>query len=239
MEGFFTRAFRSGLQPVEVGRRIQREMEENRTISVNRTYAPNDFRILIGSEDFGRFAQLKSGLEGEFSELVIDHAKKRRWNLMGLPKVELVEDGNLGKGEFRIESSLTADPDSGPRVSTRAPPELDSTHAISSTEAMSLGHSPGAELILLEDGQERDRISITRTPVTIGRLSSNDVVLSDSNVSRRHAELRSERGRWSIVDLGSTNGTVVNGKLAKEHQLRNGDRITFGTSELEFRVGGG
>jgi hypothetical protein len=245
MEGFFTKVFRSGLQPVEVGRRILREMEENRTVSVNRTYAPNDFQVFIGPDDFERFEPMAEGLKREFSELIIDKAKERRFNLMGLPKIEFSKEERLGKGEFRVEAALSADPDRQvPPVSTRPPKSADdagSTRAISSHTAdrMGIEQAPGTELIVLDDsGNPRERISVTRSPITIGRLSTNDVVISDSNVSRRHAELRKADGRWTLVDLGSTNGTVVNGKLAREHSLKDGDRISFGTSDLEFRSGG-
>src|SRR5919106_4842958 len=91
VEGFFTKMFRSGLQPVEVGRRILREMAENKTVSVNRVYVPNEFRVLMGSDDFDRFKQMEAGLQREFSELVIEAAKENRWNLMGIPKIEFVE----------------------------------------------------------------------------------------------------------------------------------------------------
>lgn len=244
MEGFFTKVFRSGLQPVEVGRRILREMEENRTISVNRTYAPNEFRVFIGPDDYARFKPMEAGLQGEFTDLIIDQAKQQRWNLMGLPRISFQEIEELGRGEFRVEASLHADPDRhAPRVSTRPPQQddLNATRAISVGDAqkMGLASSTTARLVVLDDdGSPRDTISITRTPVTIGRLSTNDIVLSDSNVSRRHAELRNEGGRWQLADLGSTNGTLVNGKLAKEHTLSDGDRLTFGTSELSFKLSG-
>jgi hypothetical protein len=243
VEGFFAKVFRSGLQPVEVGRRILREMDENRTISINRTYTPNDFRIFMGTEDHERFSQMESGLIQEFSELVIDQAKQNRWNLMGMPKIAFVEDENLGKGEFRVESSLRADPNApAPSVSTRRPrpDDLEATGAISSDTAGKLGlaNAPVELIVLDEKGEPSERISITRSPVVIGRLTSNDVVLSDPNVSRQHAELRRDSGRWSLVDLGSTNGTTVNGKLAKEQALSDGDRLGFGTSELIFQTSG-
>ncbi len=241
VEGFFTKMFRSGLQPVEVGRRILREMDEGRTISVNRTYAPNEFRVVMGAEDHARFAQMEAGLQREFSELVIDHAKRNRWNLMGMPRITFQVDENLGRGEFRVDSSLAADPDvEGPRVSTREPRETDAsdTRAISLDTADRLGLSrSGASLDVLDEaGNRKETISITRSPVTIGRMSTNDIVLSDGNVSRRHAELRREDSEWVLTDLGSTNGTLVNRKLAKEHRLRNGDRLSFGTTELMFRL---
>jgi hypothetical protein len=243
VEGFFAKVFRSGLQPVEVGRRILREMEEGRTVSVNRTYAPNEFRIFMGAEDHERFEGMKAQLEREFSELVIEQAKHDRWNLMGMPKFSFLENERMGKGEFKVEASLTADPD-GPRpnVMTRRPSEADpqSTGAISVDTAARLGlaNSP-AELVVLDDqGRESERIAVTRTPIVIGRQSTNDVVLSDPNVSRRHAELRRTGGSWSLVDLGSTNGTTVNGRTGAEHSLKDGDKLGFGTSELLFKITG-
>jgi hypothetical protein len=159
---------------------------------------------------------------------------------MGLPRVTFELDEGMGRGEFKIDASLAADEDvPGPRVSTREPDEKDAgaAHALSSDTATRLGVAgSGAELIVLgEDGSPKEKISITRAPVVIGRMSSNDVVLADSNVSRRHAELRRDGEHWVLVDLGSTNGTLVNGKLAKEHSLSDGDRLSFGTSELLFK----
>lgn len=241
VEGFFAKVFRSGLQPVEVGRRILREMDGGRTVSVNRTYAPNDFRVVMSAEDHVRFAQMEAGLTREFTDLVIEQAKQNRWNLMGMPQIAFEADEALGKGEFQVEASLRADPDRpAPEVSTRPPDQanLSATSAISSDTARRLGLARApVELVLLDDsGQDKERISVTRAPVSIGRLSNNDVVLSDPNVSRKHAELRHDDGRWVLVDLGSTNGTSVNGKTAPSHYLEDGDRIAFGTSELVFRT---
>lgn len=241
VEGFFTKMFRSGLQPVEVGRRILREMGENKTVSVNRTYAPNEFRVFLGPDDHARFDQMHAGLEKEFSELVIDEAKRHHWNLMGLPRVSFHKIDEMGAGELRVEASLVADKEAkGPHVSTHEPAHggPDATRAVSSDTAARLGVvGSGAQLVVLdESGGRTEKISITRHPIVIGRLSTCDVVLADSNVSRRHAELRREGSHWMLVDLGSTNGTLVNGKLAREHPLQSGDRIAFGTSEMIFET---
>ena len=242
VEGFFTKVFRSGLQPVEVGRRMLREMAEGKTVSVNRVYAPNEFRVLMGPDDHSRFSQMEAGLHREFSELVIEQAKEHRWNLMGLPRITFESIDKMGKGEFKVEASLSADADvPGASVSTRDRDEKDmrNTRAVPANTADRLGlANAGVELVVYEDGKIKDTISITSEPVVIGRLSTNDVVLSDPNVSRRHAELRQDGGRWMLVDLGSTNGTVVNGKLAREHPLDEGDRVTFGKTELVFRQKG-
>jgi hypothetical protein len=240
VEGFFTKVFRSGLQPIEVGRKILREMGDGKTLSVNRVYAPNEFMVTMGPDDYARFSGMESGLQKEFSELVIQSAKENRWNLMGLPEIKFLEDEDLGKGEFSVEASFAAAADERPRVSTHEPSRSDpsSTRAIvtGTAERMGLANNTPQLLVLDPDGRPAEKISITREPVVIGRLSSSDVVLSDANVSRRHAEIRKEGGRWIVVDLGSTNGTVVNGKLAGQHELNDGDRLTFGTSELQFKL---
>lgn len=241
VEGFFTKVFRSGLQPVEVGRRILREMANGKTVSVNRIYAPNEFRVSMSADDYAKFSQMEAGLQREFSELVIEQAKESRWNLMGIPRITFHEDESMGRGELRVEASLTADPDAPSRVYTREPREDDasSTRAVSSDTAGRLGLAQsGARLVVIDDsGSDSETISITKDPVVIGRMSTNDVVLSDPNVSRRHAELRRAGGRWMLVDLGSTNGTTVNGKLAREHELADGDRMMFGSTKIRFEAG--
>ena len=239
VEGFFAKLFRSGLQPIEVGRRILRAMAEGRTVSVNRVYAPNEFTVSMSPDDHARFDQMEAALAREFSDLVVEEAKRNRWNLMGLPKIDFVADENFGKGEFRVEAALGADPGAA-RVLTRQPVggNASATRAVPSDTAERLGMQDlGARLVVLDDrGNPKEGISITHAPVVIGRLSTSDVVLSDPNVSRKHAELRHDGKQWVLVDLGSTNGTLVNGKLAKEHALKNGDRLSFGTSELLFET---
>ena len=241
VEGFFTKVFRSGLQPVEVGRRILREMAANKTVSVNRMYAPNDFRVLMGPSDFQRFDQMAAGLQREFSDLIIEAAKESRWNLMGMPRISFAADDSMGTGEFKVEAALTADPDRPASVSTRArsDAEAPAAKAIDSNTADRLGIAGAGSLVILDsEGKRTDKIALTSTPVVIGRLSANDVVLADPNVSRRHAELRRDGSRWILVDLDSTNGTLVNGKLAREHEIKHGDRLSFGTSELIFEIEG-
>lgn len=242
VEGFFTKAFRSGLQPVEVGRRILREMGEGRTLSVNKTYAPNEFRVVMGPEDHERFEGMAAGLTREFSELIIDAAKANRWNLMGLPEISFLPEASLGRGEFRVEAAFAA-AEGTHSVSTHDPSagEVGGTGAMTLDDARRLGvERSGPQLLVLDEaGRPIERISLTRDPVLIGRGSDSDVVLSDPNVSRKHAELSRSEGRWVLVDLGSTNGTTVNDKVTMRTTLKDGDRIRFGTSELMFREGGG
>jgi pSer/pThr/pTyr-binding forkhead associated (FHA) protein len=241
VEGFFTKLFRSGLQPVEVGRRILREMAEGKTVSVNRTYVPNEFEVSMGPEDHARFVGMEAALSREFGDLVIEAAKENRWNLMGAPRISFQQVERMGKGEFKVDASLAADAAGAPRAGTHEPssgtdPSL--ARAVSMDSAQRLGLSSGSALleVLDESGELKEKISLASSPVTVGRLSVNDIVLGDGNVSRRHAELRSDGSEWILTDLGSTNGSLVNGKPATQQQLKDGDRLTFGSTDLVFRM---
>jgi hypothetical protein len=243
VEGFFTKLFRSGLQPVEVGRRILREMAEGKTVSVNRTYVPNEFEVWMGPEDHARFVGMEAALSREFGDLVIEAAKENRWNLMGAPRMSFREVEKMGRGEFKVEASLAADAAGAPRAGTHEPasgtdPSL--ARAVSLDSAERLGLSSGAALEVLDDsGESKEKISLARSPVTVGRLSTNDIVLGDANVSRRHAELQRDGDGWILTDLGSTNGSLVNGRPATQQQLKDGDRLTFGSTDLVFRISAG
>src|SRR3990170_7028083 len=152
VEGFFTKVFRSGLQPIEVGRKILREMAENKTVSVNRVYAPNEFLVQMGPDDYSRFSQMEAGLQREFSDIVIQAAKENRWNLMGLPRVTFHEVEGMGKGQFKLEAALSADPDvAGPSVSTHDPStsDPDMTRAVAIAPGERAGSSAGATLVVL------------------------------------------------------------------------------------------
>jgi Protein of unknown function (DUF3662)/FHA domain len=243
VEGFFTKLFRSGLQPVEVGRRILREMAEGKTVSVNRTYVPNEFEVAMGPEDHARFVGMEAALSREFGDLVIEAAKENRWNLMGAPRISFQQVDKMGRGEFKVDASLAADAAGAPRAGTHEPasgtdPSL--ARAVSLDSAERLGLSGGAALEVLDDsGESKEKISLASSPVTVGRLSTNDIVLGDANVSRRHAELRRDGDGWIVTDLGSTNGSLVNGRPATQQQLKDGDRLTFGSTDLVFRISAG
>jgi FhaA, N-terminal domain/FHA domain len=245
VEGVFTKLFRSGLQPVEVGRRILREMAEGKTVSVNRIYVPNEFEVTMGPEDHDRFVGMEAQLVREFGDLVIDAAKQNRWNLMGVPRISFQAAEKMGRGEFKVEASLAADADvEAPRASTHEPPRGGSpsqSRALSLDSAERLGMAGGAAVleVLGNSGEIKEKISLASSPVTVGRGSSNDIVLGDANVSRKHAELRTDGGHWVLTDLGSTNGSLVNGRRASQQQLADDDRLTFGSTELVFRIAAG
>jgi len=204
VEGTFAKAFRSGLQPVEVGRRLTREADLQRTVGVRGLVAPNHYRVALSPDDHERFESFAEGLRRELADAVREHARDHGYHFMGPVEVELAPDGGLVRGDFLVTSEMREGEGGGPT---------------------------GA--LVLPDGR---RVTIGDDPVSIGRSPDCDVVLSDPNVSRHHAEVRLQQGDFVVVDLGSTNGTRVNGAGVKERRLDEGDEITVGTTELRFEA---
>lgn len=206
VEGMFARAFRTGLQPVEIGRRLIRGFDANRTLDVSgRPVGPNRFVVFLAPEDLGRFAQIQESLVAELRATVREHASAESARFLGPLVIDLTEDANLTVGMLGLEASFDE----------RARPD---DH---------LG------FLELPDGR---LVALTRQPATIGRLPESTVVLSDPNASREHAQLRLDGDSYELVDLGSTNGSKVNGVKVGRHLLRDGDELTFGTITLRFRL---
>ncbi len=204
VEGVFAKTFRSGLEPVELGRRLTREMDMERIVGVNGLVAPNHFSISLSADDARRFDTVAEALTRELAEAVREHARDESYGFLGPVQIELEEDRSLGKGEFLVTSAMVEAP-GGAAVGSLA----------------------------LGDGR---RVGIGEDPVSIGRLPECDIVLSDPNVSRRHAEVRRRGNDFVVVDLGSTNGTKVNGAGVRERLLLDGDDITVGGTHIRFEA---
>jgi hypothetical protein len=216
VEGFFATTLRSGLQPVELAKRVMREMDASKTVGVREVWAPNRFVFGLSSSDADRFEQAEQALIGELKQVVRDAAAERGWGLVGPPEIEFVVDEDLHVGRFTCEASFVEGED-------ELPPEPRS----------------GAEatLSLLENDRVEKTYRLRKDVISIGRLPESDVQVSDPGASRQHARILRREDGFVLVDLGSTNGTLVNDELAGERRLEDGDRITIGNAVLEFRSG--
>jgi len=206
VEGVFAKAFRGRLTPIEVGRRLTREMDVRRTVGVRGVIAPNSFSVAVSSADRDNFAKAESALLADLAGYAREHAKEEGYALVGPVEVRFEVDEGLGAGEFLVSSDMVEGAGGGP-----------------------------AGALVLRDGS---RVQIALDPVTIGRHPDCDVVLNDAEVSRQHAEVRREDGGFTIVDLGSLNGTKVNGGGVKAPRaLQDGDVISIGTHTITFEAG--
>jgi len=234
-EGVFGRAFRSNVQPVELARKLVKEMDDHRSVSVSRVYVPNEYSVYLSPGDRDQFAGYEDSLCEELADYLTEHARRERYVLLTTPVVKLETDEDLDVGEFGIATRLVR----GPKPPAGAP-------ATSAAGATMIYKSPPPQLEeaeLLEDEEAEPDATITidgeehplpHHPVVLGRSKECDIRLSDPNVSRRHAEIRPEGIGWTVVDLDSTNGIEVDGKRVKELELIDGARFTVGTTEIAF-----
>jgi hypothetical protein len=205
VEGAFARAFRSGLRPVEIGRRLVREIDDNRSVDVRgRTVIPNQFSVRISADDNERFAGFHDTLIRELQDAAREHARDEGYTFLGPVEVDLVVDDRMHTGAFQIEGKM-----------------LEGT-----------GGS-GAGSLVLPTGE---RVVLGERTISVGRMPESNIVLADPNVSRNHAEIRPQGNTFLVVDLGSTNGTRVNGVRITEQELTDGDELTFGNTRMRFEA---
>jgi hypothetical protein len=239
-EGVFGRAFRTHVQPVELARKLAKEMDDHRTISVSRVYAPNEYSVYLAPADRQQFADYEASLAEELQLYLAEHARREGFALLTSPRVLFHTDDDLHVGEFGIATRMVQP---GRRAAADGEPAADAEpgHTMIYRPKQA---QPTQAASLAELGLERERVSIgwdgqerrvDRRRLVIGRSRDCDVQLGDPNVSRRHAELRQEGTSYWIVDLDSTNGVEVNGRRLKRAKLEDGDRVVLGSTELTFR----
>jgi hypothetical protein len=249
VEGAFSRAFRSEVRPVEIARKLQREMEEHKTVSVSRTYVPNEYAVYLSQEDRRRMGDVEEELRHELAGYLLEHARREKLALLTRPQVTFCTDERLSLGEFGIQARLVRPSDQDAGAAREPAPERSSapvdqgdygrTMVYTSAERLRgpltdpMHPHRGTALVVVEGR----RMPVKPEGAVLGRSRDCDVVVDDPNVSRRHAELRPSGGSWVICDLGSTNGVKVNGKRIEGSQpLKAGDRVELGTAPLSFEL---
>jgi hypothetical protein len=240
-EGVFGRAFRTNVQPVELARKLVKEMDDHKNVSVSRVYVPNEYTVYLSPADREQFSTYEQQLRDELADYLAEHARRENYILLTPPRVQLETDEDLDVGVFGIATRMAqpsgrggesepehqAEPGATMVYKPAAPPGAQPTEAASPVD---LGIQ--REVAVLSWDGKRHEISKRR--VVIGRSKDADVQVADPNVSRRHAELRQEGATYWLIDLDSTNGVEVRGKRVKRLKLEDGTRFTMGSTEITF-----
>ena len=217
VEGAFARVFGGVVQPVEVAAALQREAADKKAIvGQGRVLVPNAYVVELGEHDFGRMSEYDEPLRAELASMVREHADEQGWSFVGDVRVTFEHVDELDTGVFRVRSAVVADPprQPGPHTTGTGRPRL----------VLPAGSGTPERVVLL-----------TAPRTVVGRGPEADVRLHDTGVSRAHAELRVEGDVISVVDLRSTNGTLVNGRRVGAAVLSDGDRIEVGATPMVFR----
>ena len=238
-EGMFGRAFRTHVQPVELARKLAKEMDEHRTISVSRVYVPNEYSVYLAPDDREQFTSYEGSLIGELQDYLVEHARRESYALLTAPRVLMKTDDDLSVGEFGIATRMVQ-PEGRRRQAPDEPePQVEpgATMIYKAVQPPTEAASP-AELGI--DAEEEASLTIGRhkhalgRKAVLGRSKECDIQVEDANVSRRHAEVRREGSTWWVVDLDSTNGTELNGRRVDRGKLSDGDTITLGGTDVVF-----
>jgi hypothetical protein len=259
------RIFRARLQPLQLQRRIERAMESERLATADRTLVPNRFAVHLNPADLEGFGDMSESLASELADGALVFARTRRYMLVDRPRVALVADPAVQRADIRVVARF-ADPiaghdrpvpDPGPPAGSESRPtapdgglrsghgalragEIGSVAMHSDTMVFTVPRpsAPAARLrVITRDGDEQVH-AFDGSGLTIGRSADNDLVLADSRVSRHHARIAGRRGTLVYADLGSTNGSRVNGVQVGELVLGAGDRIEIGDTVIVVEVAG-
>jgi hypothetical protein len=250
VEGTFGRVFASQVRPIELARKLVREMDEHRTSSVSRVYAPHEYDLWLSVPDRDHYEGIEGEVVDELCAYLLEHARREQLVLAARPVIHLHTDPDLSLGEFGIETHPVRLPGEGEEharalaAAQESHPDEDEEDEIGRT-MIQRGQQRGgatplvaaprrAGALLLVAGR---RLVVGASGAVLGRSRECDVVLDDNGVSRRHAEIRPTADGWQIADLGSTNGLRVNGRRVQgQAPLRAGDRIEMGSTAIVFEL---
>jgi Protein of unknown function (DUF3662)/FHA domain len=236
-EGVFGRAFRTHVQPIELARKLVKEMDDHRSVSVSRVYVPNEYTVYLSPHDRRQFSGYEQSLVTELQDYLAEHARREDYALLTPPRVLVTTDDDLAVGEFGIATRVAPDASRPERPPADVPTD-EPAHTMvyraepAATAVAAPEPEPEPEEVLFTiDGKIR---TSSKERTVLGRSRQSDVYVTDANVSRRHAEVVREGAEYWLVDLGSTNGTQVNGERIERARLRDGDVITIGSTEIVF-----
>jgi hypothetical protein len=244
------------VQPAELARACAKEMDRRKRLGVGKVYAPTMYSVLLSPKDGDALGGFAETLGGELATYLVSYARERDYALAARPVVRFLIDDELKLGRFVVIGELLSpeeiaaelgEPEGSVRERTPEPaqpePSAPQRTAVVPTvfdvEAEPAAAPPPSSGIatLTVPGVARN-VALGGERVVIGRLKTCDICLADANASREHAALEREGAGWALVDLGSTNGTLLNGERAARARLRDGDTITIGTSELTYHEPG-
>ena len=226
VEGSVARLFKSRLEPAEIAKRLERAMESQQTISVRRIIVPNIYRAFLNPEDFAVIQPFRGEIEREMATYLRELADERGFSMLEHPRVELAADPAVVRRGIQVVAETTS-----------GSPDVSGTQVMSGTQVYKTPSKGAGAMLVLDTPQGAHTIPLESTLLSVGRGLNNDVILEDARVSRHHAELRYKTRRFWVSDLGSTNGTFVNGERVTEQALRSGDTLSLGGLEMVFREG--
>lgn len=227
LEGSLSRWAGGRLEPVEIAKRLAREMDAHQQVGAGKVFVPNQYQVYLNPATLKEFQPFRGALEDELGNYLAEVADRRQLSFVDRPRVTLQEDTAVRPGDMRVSSQLTD-------AQGTALGGANMTQELQVAAIRSAAAASGTLTAWLYDGQRQ--IPVRSARFSMGRALDNDLVLEGVGVSRHHAQVEHRHSRYILRDLNSTHGTLVNGQPIQEVLLRDGDTITLGGLRLTFRL---
>lgn len=241
VRGGFAKVFRGQVEPVEIAAALQRECDQRKAVmGPGRVAVPNKYEVLLSSSDAERLLPFAGALSRELAAMIREHAEAEGWQFFGDVEVELLDDPGLDSGVFRVHGRVDSGEQGANASSGSSRSGGDQQAGDLRRRRPRLVISTGGDAMLgsgQADGNEVVHMLRSRTTV-LGRSGDAGLRLTDTGISRLHAEVRLGDEGAELVDLGSTNGTLLNGRTVQRAPLHDGDRVRVGSTDLVFRLDG-
>lgn len=228
----------ASIQPVSLAKRIERAMDTNKIYRDEGVIVPNQYDLHLHPSDFAAFATYRASLEDDLAHGVLARARHEKYSLVARPKVQIISDEETRRGEIRVAANVIDE--RGSRVPDAMPmPGNSDTMVFNRPGAADAPDSARrAYLLVSTRGSRAVQFDLGGALIGVGRASDNDVIVDDPMVSRHHCQLKLQHGAYSFTDLGSRNGSSVNGQPVSQIALGPGDIIEIGDTRIEFQVRG-
>jgi len=237
VEGLFAGAFRSPVQPVEIAKALGKAMDDTRSVGVGKVYVPASYVVALSSADTEKMGAFRDTLSGELATYLVAHAQERGYHLTSKPRVDFVVHDDLRLGRFRVSPNLSDSEQAPIAPPAEEPPRAREDAALDEADqrARLLANVPSVQVFatVTVSGIHHDVI-LQGAKVVVGRLADCDICVKDANISRQHAAFVPDGSRWAVQDLGSTNGTYVNGERVDRIRLKDGDVVRIGVTQLTY-----
>lgn len=225
------------LQPVTLAKRIERAMDTNKSFRDTGVIVPNHYDLHLHPIDYAAFESYRGALEDDLAHGVVARARRERYTLVARPRVRIMTDEATRRGEVRVAANVVDERGARLREAQPMPASSDTMVFDRPAAAASAPDSATrAYLLVSTRGGAPVQFDLGGPLISVGRASDNDVIVDDPSVSRHHCQLKLQHGAYGLFDLGSVNGSLVNGQPVSEIALGPGDVIRIGDTEIVFGV---
>lgn len=243
IEGFFKDKFKGRVQPAEIAKQLAREMRNHRRVSINKTYVPNEYHVMLHPKDWENIGAFNKMLALELQDYVQSKAQEKGFTLVGLPLVLLEKNEEVSLGNILVQSEFaeqipinTEAMQKENIISEEVNQHTQMYQPLKDTFPMAKVETITSKLIVIKGADSGKEFSLGNYQSSIGRRETNDIALNDVSISRIHAQLDHDNNRYILTDLNSTNGTFINGHRITKQLLEPEDIITIGTTVCIFKV---